>query len=314
MADKPIDVHDLRRAFGAFATGVTIVTTIDEDGQPAGFTANSFSSVSLDPPLVSVSIAKSAFGLKLFTECDGLVINILAENQRDLSNRFASQGIDKFSGVSWTAGTTRAPKIEGVVAWFDCENYQQVDAGDHVILIARVVDYRYNTDAPLGFCRGAYVSFGLSPAMLELVTSTGRLQVGAVIEHQGRILLQRDQGGHDVKIPVDAHIGDHCQPDSLLGRLAAAGIHAKLPFLFAAYNSYDTRYIYYRGEIQSIADVIQTEQLHFYAYDEIPWGLIHSDANEGMIKRFFREREVDNFGVYIGDYGGGDIYPLPRRE
>ena len=312
--DRQIDVFDLRRAFGAFATGVTIVTTSDESGQPVGFTANSFSSVSLDPPLVSVSIAKSAFGLSLFTESKGLVINILAEHQRDLSNRFASRGVDKFAGVSWIAGHSGAPRLDSVVAWFDCENFQQVDAGDHVILIGKVVDYRYNTDAPLGFCRGAYVSFGLSPKMLELITSTGQLQVGAIIEYDGKILLQRDQVGDEVKIPVAAHIGDTSQSDSLLGRLTAAGIEVSLPFLFAAYSSLDTRYVYYRGEIQSLRDVTQTEQLHFYAYDDIPWAQVHCDANESMIKRFYREREVDNFGVYIGDYGSGDIYPLPTQD
>jgi flavin reductase (DIM6/NTAB) family NADH-FMN oxidoreductase RutF len=312
--DRQIDVLDLRRAFGAFATGVTIVTTIDGDGQPTGFTANSFSSVSLDPPLVSVSIARSAFGISHFTDGSSLAINVLAENQRDLSNRFASRGIDKFAGVRWSAGLTGAPRLEGVVAWFDCENFQQVDAGDHVILIGRVVDYSHNTEAPLGFCRGAYVSFGLSPGMLELMVSDGRLQAGALIEYHGRILLQRDLDGHDVKIPVDAHIGDRSQPDSLIGRLASAGIEVSLPFLFSAYSGLDTRYVYFRGEIQSISDVTQTDELHFYGYDEIPWAQVHCGANESMIKRFFREREVDNFGVYIGDYGSGDVFPLPAQD
>lgn len=311
---KPIDSFDLRRAFGSFATGVTIVTTLDAEAKPVGFTANSFSSVSLDPPLVSVSIAKSAFALTTFTESSGFAINILAEHQRDLSNRFASKGIDKFSGVNWQAATTGSPILNAVVAWFDCENYQQVDAGDHVILIGKVVDYNHTTDAPLGFCRGAYVGFGLSPKMLELVTSMGRLQVGALIENDGKILLQTDIHNGEVKIPVASSVGDSSQADSLLGRLAAAGIEAKLPFLFAAYSSLDTRFIYYRGELKSISEVTQTEHLHFYDYDEIPWGAVQCSANEDMIKRFFREREVDDFGVYIGDYRSGDIYRLPSGD
>ncbi len=311
---KEIDKFDLRRAFGSFATGVTIATTLDKSGGPVGFTANSFSSVSLDPPLLSVSIAKSAFGLTLFTESDGFTINILAEHQRDLSNRFASQGNDKFANVNWQPGRTGAPQLEKVVAWFDCENFQQVDAGDHVILIGKVLDYSYNTDAPLGFCRGAYVSFGLSPNMLELIASTGHLRVGALVENQGKILLQQDEISNEVKIPVAARVGDSSQAESLLGHLAGAGIEVKLPFLFAAYSSMDVRYVYYRGELESISKVTQTEQLHFYAYDDIPWGLVFCDANESMIKRFFREREVDNYGVYIGDYGSGDIYSLPNRE
>jgi len=312
--ENAIDKFDLRRAFGSFATGVTIVTTIDAQGKPSGFTANSFSSVSLEPPLVLVSIAKSAFSLSTFTECKGFAINILGENQRALSNLFASQGADKFSDLQWQPGSTGAPLINAVVAWFDCENFQQVDAGDHVILIGKVLDYSYNTDAPLGFCRGAYVSFGLSPKMLELVTSTGRLQVGALIENDGKILLQTDIETGEVKIPVADSVGDTNQPNSLLGRLSEAGIEAKLPFLFAAYSSLDTRFIYYRGELQSISQVTQTKQLHFYDYDEIPWDAVQCDANEDMIKRFFREREVDDFGVYIGDYRSGYIYRLPGDD
>ena len=311
--ENSIDKFELRRAFGSFATGVTIVTTMDAQAQPCGFTANSFSSVSLEPPLVLVNIAKSAFSLTTFTECKGFAINILAEQQRDLSNRFASKGADKFTGVDWLAGSTGSPLLNSVVAWFDCENFQQVDAGDHVILIGKVLDYSYNSDAPLGFCRGAYVGFGLSPKMLELVSSTGRMQVGALIEHEEKILLQTDVNTGEIKIPVAATVGDVGLPNSLLGHLAEAGIKAKLPFLFAAYSSLDTRFIYYRGELTSINNVTQTRQLQFYDYDEIPWGAVQCDADEDMIKRFFREREVDDFGVYIGDYDCGDIYPLPHE-
>jgi len=311
MTAREINTSDLRRAFGSFATGVTIVTTLDDQNQPCGFTANSFSSVSLDPPLILVSIAKSAYGLSIFSESKGFAINILSQHQRSLSNLFASQGADKFADVEWQERVTGSPLIDKVVAWFDCENYQQVDAGDHVILIGKIVDYQYNSDSPLGFCRGAYVSFGLSPKMLELVSSTGRLQVGALIESEGKILLQADINTGEVKLPVAATVGDASQPESLLGVLAEAGIDVELPFLYAAYSSLDTRFIYYRGELKSINKATQTRHLHFYSYDDIPWGAIQCEADEDMIKRFFREHEVDNFGVYIGDYDAGEVYPLP---
>lgn len=311
---KSIDKFDLRRAFGSFATGVTIVTTMDAQGQPCGFTANSFSSVSLEPPLVLVSIAKTAFGLATFADCKGFAINILAEHQRDLSNRFASKGTDKFSGVDWQPGSTGAPLLNEVVAWFDCENFQQIDAGDHVILIGKVLDYSYSTDAPLGFCRGAYVSFGLSPKMLELVTSMGRLQVGALIESDGQLLLQIDPKSGVVKIPVANRVGDEHDSASLLGKLAAANINVTLPFLFAAYNCDDTRSIYYRGEAHSIGKVAQAPELQFFEYDSIPWKRVQNLADLSMIRRFFREREVDDFGVYIGDYEEGDVYPLPSGD
>ena len=311
MTERQIDTFDLRRAFGSFATGVTIVTTLDDQQIPCGFTANSFSSVSLDPPLLLVSIAKSAFGLTIFSESKGFAINILAEHQRNLSNLFASQGADKFAKVDWQQRVTGSPLLDNSVAWFDCENYQQVDAGDHVILIGKVLDYQYNSDSPLGFCRGAYVSFGLSPKMLELVSSTGGVQIGALIENDGKILLQTDDAGELICIPVADQIGNKSIPDSLLGRLAAAGIDVQLPFLFAAYSCDDMRAIYYRGELLSNINVAQTPELQFYAYDDIPWEKVQDLANLSMIRRFFREREIDNFGVYIGDYDAGDVYPLP---
>ena len=197
------DSRDLRRAFGSFATGVTIVTTVDADGQPCGYTANSFSTVSLEPPLVQVSIAKTSYGCQVFTRSGCYAVNVLSRGQRELSNQFASQGIDKFANVRWSAGKTGAPILEDVVAWFDCREFKQVDAGDHIILIGEVTGYHYNTDAPLGFCRGAYVSFGLSPKMLQMIASPGTLCVGAVVEADGKVLLEKDINSGAVSL-------DHC--------------------------------------------------------------------------------------------------------
>ena len=200
--DTGFDPRDLRRAFGNFATGVTIVTTLDVAGEPQGFTANSFASVSMDPPLLLVNIATAAFGCPIFTGASGFAVNILSHRQRELSNSFASAGSDKFSGVEWRAQSTGAPILDGVVAWFDCASFQQVEAGDHIILIGEVRAYDYTTDAPLGFCRGAYVSFGLTPQMLQLVSSPGSLKVGAIIESEGKILLERNPNSGQLLPPA----------------------------------------------------------------------------------------------------------------
>ncbi len=101
--EPEFDGRDLRRAFGNFATGVTVVTTLDAEGNPCGFTANSFTSVSIDPPLLLVSIAKTAFGCDVFTASRGFAVNILARGQRELSNRFAAAGTDKFANLEWHA-------------------------------------------------------------------------------------------------------------------------------------------------------------------------------------------------------------------
>jgi flavin reductase (DIM6/NTAB) family NADH-FMN oxidoreductase RutF len=311
---RSIDAYDLRRAFGAFATGVTIVTTRGENGEVFGFTANSFSSVSLDPPLVLVNIAKSAYGLKLFTDAPGFAVNILAENQRDLSNTFASRGADKFAGVKWSQGPTGSPLLEGVVAWFDCEYFEQVDAGDHIILIGKVLDYEYTTDSPLAFCRGAYVGFGLSPKMLQLISSGGRLRVGALIEHDDRILVQTDPDSGEVSLPVADSVGDVNNPDSLIGILYAVGIEAQLPFIYAAYHHDTTRYVYYRGGLRSVGEVVETAQLHFVEFDDIPWQSIRDSAVTSMLQRFLKEHPVDNYEIYLGDIDMGEIYPINSKE
>ena len=308
-ADTEFDSRDLRRAFGNFATGVTIVTTVDADGQPCGFTANSFTSVSIDPPLVLVNIARSAYGCEIFTASRGYAVNILAQDQRSLSNRFARAGTDKFAGQQWHTESSGSPILEGVVAWFDCEHYQQIEAGDHIILIGKVVTYSYNTHAPLGFCRGAYVSYGLTPTMLQLLSSPGHLRVGAIIESDGRILLERHPGSGSLAPPTSDEVGDASKPASLLGKLAGAGIEVDLPFIYAAFHDHRERVVYYLGELLSIEDAVETRELHFYQFDHITWEEIGDSVTIGMLERLIRETRLGNYNIYIGDQRQGELHP-----
>ena len=303
------DARDLRRAFGNFATGVTIVTTLDKDGAPCGFTANSFTSVSIDPPLLLVSIAKSAHGCGIFTASSGYAVNILAQDQRSLSNRFARAGVDKFADLDWHSEVTGSPIIDGVVAWFDCTHYQQVDAGDHVVLIGRVMQYSYNTHSPLGFCRGAYVSYGLTPTMLQLLSSPGRLRVGAIIESDGRVLLERHPESGQLMPPSSDNVGDAGTPDSLLGKLASAGIEVDLPFIYAAYHNANERVVYYLGELLTVRDAIETRGLRFYDFDHITWEEINDTVTIGMLERFIREKRLGNYNIYIGNHQQGELHP-----
>jgi len=150
------DPRALRDAFGAFATGITIITTPTDAGEPVGFTANSFTSVSLDPPLVLVCVAESAFGYSAFRSARRFCVNVLADHQRDVSDTFASRGAEKFSSVAWRSGSTGAPVLSDVAAYFDCVPHQWTDAGDHGILIGRVVDFHFRDALPLCYYRGRY--------------------------------------------------------------------------------------------------------------------------------------------------------------
>ena len=145
-----IDPRALRDAFGCFMTGVTVVTTLDAAGAPQGFTANSFSSVSLDPPLLLVSLANSSRNLDSFAKGAGFAVNILAEGQKDISATFARPSEDRFASVYWRKGPVGNPLIAGVSAWFDCTLEQAIAAGDHTILIGRVGGFEGEVRADRG--------------------------------------------------------------------------------------------------------------------------------------------------------------------
>jgi flavin reductase (DIM6/NTAB) family NADH-FMN oxidoreductase RutF len=154
------DLRDLRRAFGQYATGVTVVTTQDESGRRWGMTANSFTSVSLNPPLVLWAAAKSSPSLEAFEAADRFAVNVLASDQHHLSRRFATSGGDKFEGVDVAAAPAapgvHPPVLEGVVAHFACRTTQRVDAGDHVVFLGEVESFEAPGGEPLVFHSGAY--------------------------------------------------------------------------------------------------------------------------------------------------------------
>ncbi|BAN47360.1 p-hydroxyphenylacetate 3-hydroxylase reductase component [Metapseudomonas resinovorans] len=154
--ESPIDSRAFRRALGNFATGVTIVTATAPDGTRAGVTANSFNSVSLDPPLILWSIDKRSSSLAVFRQASHFAVNILAADQIELSNQFARPRDDKFAGVSFDSGLGGAPLLPDCAARFQCQLHQQVDGGDHVILIGLVQAFDDLGRSPLLYHQGAY--------------------------------------------------------------------------------------------------------------------------------------------------------------
>ena len=148
---------DFRAALGMFATGVTIVTARDATGQRVGLTANSFNSVSLSPPLVLWSLARSAGSMPAFERGSHYAINILAAEQHVLAERFASKAADRFAGVEFREGASGAPVLEGAAAVFECFNRSQYEEGDHVIFVGEVERCEYRAGAqPLIFHGGRY--------------------------------------------------------------------------------------------------------------------------------------------------------------
>lgn len=147
-----------RSALGCFATGVTVVTTRASDGAPVGVTSNSFNSVSLKPPLVLWSLAKTSRSFIAFMEAKSFIVHVLASDQQELSNWFASKAEDKFqdSGVEIEMNSDGVPILKGCTAWFECQTTQIHDGGDHVIFVGKVLNFLAAPWAPLLFHKGRY--------------------------------------------------------------------------------------------------------------------------------------------------------------
>ena len=157
------DPRELRRALGRFATGVTVVTTRGDGGRLEGLTANSFSSVSLDPPLVLWSLGRHAASLPSFMRAGWFAVHVLGSHQQALSTRFATRGADKFAGLAFAEGLGGCPVLAGGVAHFECSVHDRVAAGDHVIFLGRVERMSHRDAEPLVFSAGQYCV----PALLD---------------------------------------------------------------------------------------------------------------------------------------------------
>jgi 3-hydroxy-9,10-secoandrosta-1,3,5(10)-triene-9,17-dione monooxygenase reductase component len=153
----PIDSVEFRAVLGHFATGVTVVTA-QHDGALAGLAANAFSSVSLEPPLVLMCVALTSRTWPLVRASGAFAVNFLGEDQEDVCRRFGAREGDRFAGAAWKAGVTGSPLLSGALAYVDCRIEAEHEAGDHLIVVGRVVDLgRLAEGRPLIFWRGTYV-------------------------------------------------------------------------------------------------------------------------------------------------------------
>ena len=152
--DRAAAERALKRAFGAYPTGVTVVTT-HGDGNARGFTANSFTSVSINPPLLLVCHDNRAGSAPVFRAAEGFTVNVLAADQEDVAMRFAGGEGDRFAGLGCEAGEG-GPILPGVAAWLDCRTEAVHEGGDHAILIGRIVRHADAERDPLAYWRGRF--------------------------------------------------------------------------------------------------------------------------------------------------------------
>jgi flavin reductase (DIM6/NTAB) family NADH-FMN oxidoreductase RutF len=154
-----LDQREFRTALGQFATGITVVTTCSPDGEMLGITANSFNSVSLDPPLILFSLEKGALSRPAFEAAGFFAVSILSESQVALSQNFARTQGDKWRGISFERWTTGSPILQDCLSAFDCRTYAIHDGGDHLIFIGEVLRFDIKAEGdPLIYFRGSYTS------------------------------------------------------------------------------------------------------------------------------------------------------------
>ena len=305
------DTSALRKAFGTFVTGVTVVTTIEQGGTPRGFTANSFTSVSLEPPLVLVCLGRSASSYPVFMEAQSFCINILSDGQRKVASAFASKSDDKFAGIDWRGATTGAPVIADVSAWLDCRTHRLVEVGDHVILIGEVVDLATSAATPLGYYSGGFVDFDLQRQAVEAATHD-EMHVGAILERGDRILMLRE--GDKYALPSGRSLGfDNRESGSLAALLHDVGADARLGIVYAVSEEHEKSilHVYYRGELTEVPPESES-RCALVQLSEIPWDHLASEQNAFMLRRYVQERSASRFGIYVGDMKGGVIHHSPR--
>ena len=302
---KELDPHQLRTAFGSFMTGVTVATTTDVNDIPVGFTANSFTSVSLSPPLLLICPARKLSTFEIFNGCSRFAVNILADDQREVANIFATPGGSRFERASWHKDTSGCPLIDGSAAFFSCGVESRIDAGDHIILIGRVDDFGFSGRPGLGYFNGGYFSLSLERR------AGGRfLTAGAIVEYEGRVLLEETPKG--LRLPQSA--ASEGEPLSAIRELfQKAGVSVEFGAVYSIFDNRETgeSVAYYRATAK---DEDGHGLGHYFTADDFLSCRFESSAVESMMRRYVSERQNGVFGLYIGDEQTGDVHIMENRS
>lgn len=306
-----VDPLELRKAFGSYLTGVTVVTARGTDGGPVGFTANSFSSVSLNPPMLLVCPSRSLSSFEHFEQCRHFAVNILAEGQQDISNTFAAFKGDRFGRVDWHQDANGCPLFAGTTAHFSCRTARVVPAGDHVVLLGEVVDFHHSGSRGLGYMAGQYFSLGLERRAADAVSGpAGRARAGAIVEFDGGILLQDTPDG---LCPPQHQPGGFAQARSALAQwLSDQGLRVELGNAYSIFDdlSTDTRHVFF---LARAANAETCSLGRYIPITELPGRRYVTGAHASMLQRFALEHQTRSFGLYLGDENAGDLLNYSER-
>ena len=298
-----IDNLEYRKALGQFVTGVTIVTTCEIDGTPRGFTANSFTSVSLDPPLILICIGDFNESSELFKKSKHFAVNILNENQMDISNLFSSPTSKRFEKTQWIKGDLGSPIIKGSLAWFDCKNHDQIRSGDHIILIGNVKSFKKKSGRPLGYYSGNYISLNNEKSLVSAIEKNTKTILGLIIEKSDSILFYEDNKTNELFLPSIGSQGEQSNTSNLIKKFSGLGFKVKLDFVYSVYEDKNLNAvcIYYRCK-----DNAKPPKAYKYIkFEDIEWKKIKDKALIIMLKRYIEEANHGNFAIYMGDEKSG---------
>ena len=305
--------RNLRQALGSFPTGVTVVSCLDKNNNPLGFTANSFTSVSLDPQLISICIDKESFNIDTFSITEHFAVSILSESQQSISTTFATPNEERFKDIDWRSEDTGSPIISNAVAWFDCKTEQVVDAGDHLILIGKIISFDSSPKTPLMYLRGNYVNLGLEQKMLlAMENENTEIIVGAIIEWRKKVFLLKNKNNGSLNFPSASRLGHIEDKQSLLGVLKNLNISINEHYLFSVFEKAEdkTSLIYYRAQAKEEVAALKDS---FYDFDAIPFDKLTDEASRIMLKRYIKERELNAFGIFVGKESEGKVEAISKE-
>ena len=305
--------RNLRQALGSFPTGVTVVSCLDKNNNPLGFTANSFTSVSLDPQLISICIDKESFNIDTFSITEHFAVSILSESQQSISTTFATPNEERFKDIDWRSEDTGSPIISNAVAWFDCKTEQVVDAGDHLILIGKIISFDSSPKTPLMYLRGNYVNLGLEQKMLlAMENENTEIIVGAIIEWHKKVFLLKNTNNGSLYFPSASRLGHIEDKQSLLGVLKNLNISINEHYLFSVFEKAEdkTSLIYYRAQAKEEVTALKDS---FYDFDAIPFDKLTDEASRIMLKRYIKERELNAFGIFVGKESEGKVEAISKE-
>lgn len=318
MVELPFDIESFHKTLGSLLTGVTVVTTKDRAGEYYGLTVNSFTSASLDPPLVLFCIEKKASTREAFTNSEGFNVHFLKADQGSLAEKFTKGASrERFAGIEAQETETGAPLIVGIESWLACRTKQSMDVGDHLIILGEVYDCKESNNRPLGFFQNQFQTFQMGEEIARYSSQAGaRTTVAWILETEDRrVALHRGLSGQfeipKLQLPSakisDRHLAEHAK--------LAIGAETRIDFLFSLYEAADESLVLvYRGLIPPNHGNSLNERLMLVDLSRLADLEVTDPIERSILTRYDAERAEARFGIYSGTHSAGHVAQVEGVE